>query len=321
MKKKVFLLTAILVILVGGVITLRYISKVDKQSEIAVVTYVTHPVLNKIQSSFEAELNALSKHEFSYKLISYNAQGDKEKLPSISRQVLAGKPEIVVTISTPVTQYLMRSADENQKIVYTFVTNPNDLGNDRLRTNSTGLSDAINYTANIDLIWEIYGKQVTIGMIYNPNEDNSVHGINRVEKILNGTESSFIKVAVQKASDIPTAVSQLLGTVDVIYVGGDNMVVGNMTAVVSRAHEKGIPVFASDEGSIENGAVAGVSVDYERLGRQTAQMVINVLKGKEPREMKRVKLEGDRLLINQNALRQLGITIPNTVMDQAYFIN
>ena len=322
MNKKTATIIIILISLIILTLVIRFKTGSSKTIEVAVITYVTHPVLNNIKNSFEQELKELmNEKDIDYRLVEFNAQGVDDNLHSISKQVLSTSPFLVLTISTPVSQFLMRQADNEQKIVYSFVTNPDDLGEDLTRTNSTGISDAVNYTENIELINYILGDSITIGMLYNPSEPNSVYGINKVKQIISQSPSKLITATVTKESEIPTSINQILNKVDVIYVGGDNTVVGNITSVISRAHQNNIPVFASDEGSVKSGALCGVSVDYNELGRETAVIVYRIINGENPKNIKRKKLEGKKLLINRKAYDQLKIEFPNEVTNRAEFVD
>jgi putative ABC transport system substrate-binding protein len=286
---------------------------------IAVITFVDHPVLNTIQNSFESYLTELVANKYSINWLRSNAQGRVENLQDISQNILQKNPELIVTISTPVSQSLMRETNQTQKIVFTFVTNPADLGDELTRTNSTGLSDAVNYYENIELIKKLFGKNVIIGMLYNPNEANSVHGINTVETILAKSVDKLrlVKATVVAESDIPTVTSQLAKKVDVIYVGGDNTVVGAIPIVVNEALKKKIPVIASDEGSIKTQAIAGVSVDYEKLGRETAKVVKQILDGTMPKQIPRIVLRGDKLILNMKAARLFNFVFPDSIIQSA----
>jgi putative ABC transport system substrate-binding protein len=306
----------IIVVLVGVLLS---VSPKQKQKTVAVITFVDHPVLNTIEKSFRSRMQELyGSHAPKIQLL--NAQGRTENLPSMCKQILQQKPDIVLTISTPVTQALMREADKDQKVVYTFVTNPSDLGDELTRTNSTGLSDAVNYAANLKLIRDLFGPKTRIGMLYNPNEANSVHGIRTVESLVPNMQMTVTKTTVVREADIPSVVSQLASAVDVIYVGGDNTVVGAIPAVVRAAEARRVPVFASDSGSIENGAAAGVSVDYAQLGRLTADVVKKVLDGTEPRKIARISVPGDKLLVNRPAAKRFNVKLPAEVLKRASFV-
>jgi len=102
---------------------------------------------------------------------------------------------------------------------------------------------------------------------------------------------------------------------DVIYVGGDNTVVGAMPAVINEALRKGVPVFASDEGSIRSGAISSVYGDYRKLGVETAKVVKEALDGKELREIPKITLRGDKLIVNKKAAAGCKFKLPDSVVD------
>jgi putative ABC transport system substrate-binding protein len=317
MRKLIGILIVVVILVIAGLVIL---SPKSKGKTVAVITFVDHPVLNTIQYSFRERLNKICGSSQVPRIQVYNGQGRTENLPSLCKQVIQQKADIILTISTPVTQALMREVDKDQRVVYTFVTNPSDLGDELTRTNSTGLSDAVNYAANLDLIKRVFGSKTKIGMVYNPNEANSVHGIKTVESLISGLGMTLLKGTVVREADIPTVTSQIASAVDVIYVGGDNTVVGAIPAVTQAAQEKGISVFASDSGSVEAGAAAGISVDYAKLGRLTADVVKKILDGEEPRKIARITVPGDQLIVNKSAINRAKLTIPPDLLKNAKFV-
>ena len=59
-----------------------------------------------------------------------------------------------------------------------------------------------------------------------------------------------------------------------------------MTIVSNHLTSKGIPIIASESGMCEdNEAVATLGLDYCELGRQTAEIAIQILEGKSPSEI------------------------------------
>jgi putative ABC transport system substrate-binding protein len=175
----------------------------------------------------------------------------------------------------------------------------------------------VNYAANVKLITEVFGGKARIGMLYNPNEANSVFALNTMKSLLQGAQAQLIPATVAKESDVARAAAELAKGVDVIFVGGDNTVAGAIAAVLKAAKDKKVPVFAGDSGSIAAGAIAGVSVDYKKLGRLTAEVVGQVLAGGEPRTIPRVTLSGDRLIVNASAAKNWPFQLPAGVIQKA----
>ena len=63
---------------------------------------------------------------------------------------------MIVPVSTPVTQAVFKEAPPTQKVIFSTVTNPGDVGMDEKPANMTGVCDRVNYDANFDLIFELF---------------------------------------------------------------------------------------------------------------------------------------------------------------------
>ncbi|WZU00570.1 hypothetical protein MGH68_13605 [Erysipelothrix sp. D19-032] len=50
--------------------------------------------------------------------------------------------------------------------------------------------------------------------------------------------------------------------------------------IVDHANKKSIPVYASEDGQLEEGILASVSINYVEIGRQTAKLALRALNEK-----------------------------------------
>ncbi len=294
-----------------------------KEKVISVISFINHPIFNQIESSFKDELKKQLGEDYKYNLVENNAQGNADNLPSISSQVIALNPDIIVPISTPVTQSILRYVKPENKVVYTFVSDTMNLKDALQKTNTTGLSDVINYRANLELIQSIYGKKVNIGILYNPNEANSVKGVNEINELVKASpETKIIYSTIANQSDISLTANQMMKSVDVFLSIGDNTVGAGLKIIIDQAKEQHKAVFAIDEASIkELGALGGVSVDYDLLGRETAKVVASVLKdGKQPKDLPKIMFYGNTLIINSTTATALNITIQNYILSKAQVV-
>jgi putative ABC transport system substrate-binding protein len=316
--KRVVSSLIILALVLGTFLVWRQFgSGADKRARtVVIVNFLDHPVLNTIANETERGIRATFK-ESDLAINKMTAAGRVEDIPDIGRNLKRAPPDLVVTISTPVSQGVLRELSADQPVVFTFVTDTTDLGDDLTRTNSTGLSDAVNYAENVKLIQEMFGETARIGFAYNPNEANSVSGLKKLEGLIAQTRMSLLKAAVTSESEVGPAVARLADNTDLIYVGGDNTTVGAIAAVLRSAADKKKVVIASDSGSIEAGAVAGVSVDYQAFGKATADIVVRVLQGENPRSIHRETIAGDSLIVNEKAAKAAGFTIPVSVRQRA----
>ncbi len=59
---------------------------------------------------------------------------------------------------------------------------------------------------------------------------------------------------------------------DFIYVPTDNVISSALPALIKVTDEAKIPVIGGDSNMAKNGALAGVSINYYRLGEQAGAM-------------------------------------------------
>jgi len=241
-----------------------------------------------------------------------------DKLNAFAKELLSVHPAVIVPVSTPVTQAVFKEAPLSQMIVFSTVTNPSDVGMDAKPKNMTGVCDAVNYKANFDLIFELLPQAKRVGIIYNAGERNSQYGVEQIRTLAKGRNVELKTVTVSQSQEVIDAARSLVGNVDVIYVGSDNTVVAAMAGLVRVAYEGKLPVVASDSGSVRNGALAAVSVDYRKLGQRAGQVIAEVLKtGQMPEDTAPVMFEGDTLMLNDKAAKQLGFVFPDAVRTRA----
>lgn len=300
-------------------------TKSDSASDLRVVifSYVNHPVLDLVRDSFKEKLsNLASQSSRKVNFVDYNADGIDGQLASLSRVILQSEFDLAVPIATPVSVQLIRDASVDRPILYSFVTNPENLGAGRFEKNVTGVSDVVNYPANVSLIFDWMHEVKTIGMLFNPSEPNSVDAVERVRPLVEKREAKLRLVEVAGGEHVATAAQNLAPYVDAFYIGGDNTVVGAAKDLIMVAKRNGKPVFASDSGSVANGAVAAVSVDYKEIGIETANTAWQILSTeKKPRDIPPVSVSGKTVLYNPNSLEALSLTVPESYATRARSVN
>jgi len=316
--KRVRLVLVMVVSLAAIGIAYVIASRHHKRPDVAIFNLVSHPILDRSIAGIKDGLAASGYPHERLTLLEVNANGEMDKLDAFANEILNAHPDVVVPVSTPVTQAVINAAPRSQDIVFSTVTNPRDVGMDSRPPNVTGVCDAIDFRANVDLIFELFPRTRTIGMVYNAGERNSQFGIEKVRELAVARGFNLRLAAVSRSDEVADAARALAENVDVLYIGPDNTVVAAIAGLLKAAAERDVPVIASDAGSVENGALAAVSVDYEELGKKVGQTVATILRTRQrPGEIEHVVFVGDTLVINQKAARQLGYTFPDGVLRRA----
>ncbi|MFL5381677.1 MAG: ABC transporter substrate-binding protein [Longimicrobiaceae bacterium] len=318
MKRRTLLIVVVLALVVVGLGTWALTHRNTSKPTVAILNLLSHPILDQSVQGIKDGLQDRGYSPERVRIIEVNANGEMDKLDALAREMLAVNPDVIVPVSTPMSQAVVRAASAKQAIVFSTVTNPADIGIRAGATNVTGVSDVVNYAANLDLLKELFPGARRIGIIYNAGERNSQYGVDRVRQLAAERGLDLRLVTVSRSDQVVDATRSLIGQVDAIYVGSDNTVVSAIAGVTRVAYENHIPVIASDIGSVEDGALAAVSVDYRKLGRTAGEMVAQLLSsGESPGEIRPVAFQGDALVLNDQAAERLGFTFPAGVRSRA----
>lgn len=317
-KKNIVIILALTVIVVLITLFNVFRGPSSEKPKIAIFNLLSHPILDDSITGIKLGLSEAGYTQDKIQLLEINANGEMDKLNAFAKEILSSNPDVIIPISTPVTQAVFNEANTKQKIIFSTVTNPSDVGMDEKPLNMTGVCDKVNYEANLELISQLFPDATTVGIIYNAGERNSEYGIQQI-KILAPQKHFNIKlVTISRSDEVEDAAKGLVDLVDVFYVGSDNTVVGALPALLTIAYQKNIPVIASDSGSVEQGALAAVSVDYKLLGKRVGELVAQVLQNnKMPDDLEPIMFLGSSLILNLKSAEKIHYSFPETIKNKA----
>ena len=282
---------------------------------VAILNYLSHPILDESVAGIKEGLAAHGYAGDRIRILETNANGEYDKVYSLTQELLSASPDVFVPVATTPAQIAFTLALPSQQVVFSTVTNPWDIGFDSQPENWTGVSDLVNYAANIDLIFSLYPDTKRVGMVYNPSESNSQYGVDRVQELASERGFELLLAPVSTVVEVRDAAALLAEQVDVLYVGSDNTVVSGIAALLSAAAERRKPVVSSDAGSVSEGVPIAVSVDYRALGRRVGEIVAELLStGKRAGDVAMVQYLGDKIVTNAQGAALLGMSLPDSLL-------
>ena len=296
-----------------------------EMKKIGVIQLVEHKSLDIIYNSFKDELKNLGYVDGeNVKITFQNAQGDMANITSIVQGFEGDKQDVVVGIATPVAQGAM-SLTKTSPVVFSAVTDPIGAGiltdMNAPDKGMTGTSDAVQIDKIMDLALQITPDVKKVGFIYNPGEDNSVTNLGLLENYVKEKNLELETVSISTSADLQTAAASLFEKVDMIFVSNDNTVAEAMPILTSEAIKAKKPIYVGADSMVMDGGLATVGIDYTDLGKETAKMVDEILKGKSVNEIP-VKVFKDDLFIyvNTDTAAALGIEIPESIKTDKKFV-
>ena len=308
-------------LLVVGILLTSLISlhqlKADKKKDvfrIGISQFITHQSLDATREGFVDELAKQGYVEGkNIEIDLQNAQGEQRNLKTISQQ-LAESSDVVLAIATPSAQSLANTT-QRTPVIFSAVTDPVSAklveSREHPGGNVTGTSDQSSdaISTQINLIKKVLPKAKTIGILYTQSEPNSVVQKDEAKRLLEEKGFTVVEKTILDSNNVKAAAESLMAEVDMVFVPTDNIISSTIETVKQVSIKHKVPVFGGSTEMIAVGGLYNYGTNYEELGRQTARMLIRVLKGEKPENIAVELPEKLELHTNKEMADALGIDI------------
>ncbi len=308
-------------LLVVGILLTSLISlhqlKADKKKDvfrIGISQFITHQSLDATREGFVDELAKQGYVEGkNIEIDLQNAQGEQRNLKTISQQ-LAESSDVVLAIATPSAQSLANTT-QTTPVIFSAVTDPVSAklveSREHPGGNVTGTSDQSSdaISTQINLIKKVLPKAKTIGILYTQSEPNSVVQKDEAKRLLEEKGFTVVEKTILDSNNVKAAAESLMAEVDMVFVPTDNIISSTMETVKQVSIKHKVPVFGGSTEMVAVGGLYNYGTNYEELGRQTARMLIRVLKGEKPENIAVELPEKLELHTNKEIADALGIDI------------
>ena len=308
-------------LLVVGILLTSLISlhqlKADKKKDvfrIGISQFITHQSLDATREGFVDELAKQGYIEGeNIEIDLQNAQGEQRNLKTISQQ-LSESSDVVLAIATPSAQSLANTT-QTTPVIFSAVTDPVSAklveSREHPGGNVTGTSDQSSdaISTQINLIKKVLPKAKSIGILYTQSEPNSVVQKDEAKRLLEEKGFTVVEKTILDSNNVKAAAESLMTEVDMVFVPTDNIISSTMETVKQVSIKHKVPVFGGSTEMVAVGGLYNYGTNYEELGRQTARMLIRVLKGEKPENIAVELPEKLELHTNQEMADALGIDI------------
>lgn len=290
----------------------------EEKKMVAIVQLVEHTSLNTIKDSFDKQMKVLGYEDGeNVEYIFKNAQGDNNTAASIIQDFKAKDPDVVMAIATPVAQAAAQLST-NTPVIFAAVSDP--IGA-KLTTsiekpdkNITGTSDEIQVELILERALQVNPDLKKLGVIYNKGEVNSVTNINKAKAYAKSKGIEIVEATISSVNEVQSAIDVLTSKCDAIFAPNDNTVAKAMNVVGTACAKAKKPLYVGADSMVQDGGFLSVGINYEDLGKETANMVDKVLKGTKVSDIPvKVFKENLNIYINEKVLNQLGIQLPDSI--------
>ncbi len=203
-------------------------------------------------------------------------------------KIKSKKPDVLVTIGTNVTNFARQNFPD-YPIVFAKVLNPIESGFikswDSPGSRVTGAALDIPATQQVAQFLSILPGLHRIGMIHTAQTRRLR---DEAESACNAHGISLVSIEIESTRELPAALDSLCGIVDGFWTVADEMLASPQFVryMVMETMRYGVPIMGFNRNFVQNGALLCLEADYKFIGRQAGEIVVQVIKGADPADIK-----------------------------------
>lgn len=288
-----------------------------KTYKVGIVQYVDDASLNQIESNIEAELDSKGEElgvTFNYADYTFNGQADASTMNQIATELIADKVDVIIPIATPVALVMQSAtADSQIPVVFSAISDPVGAGvvesMEAPGANITGVSDALDTEAVLNLMITANPEIQKVGLLYDKSQDSSISSIENAKKFLDEKGIAYEEKTGTTNDEVSLGADALIADeVEAVFTPTDNTIMTAELAIYEKFIKAGIPHYAGADSFALNGAFCGYGVNYQEVGKETADMVVDVLvNGADPATTPVKTLNNGIATVNIETAEAIGI--------------
>ena len=317
MKTKKILSLLLAVLMLGTLLSALASCGGSGVYNVGIIQLAQHEALDKATEGFMDALTEKLGDKVRFDL--QNAQGEQNNCTTIVTKFVNNRVDLIMANATNAVT-AAHEATETIPIVGTSVTDYVGAGfaasNEHPGSNVTGVSDMNSVANQMALVRAFAPDAENIGIVICSAEENSRIQANEAKTVFEGEGYTVNIYYANDAGDLQQVANKAVSENDVLYLPTDNLVAANMGIMRDVALAAKTPVIAGEASMCNEGALASYSINYYDLGYAAGLQAYEILvNGKDPAEMpiKVFTTEELALVVNQEILAELGLSIPDTL--------
>ncbi len=295
----------------------------SKKSDVPVVGFVDYledATLAQARTGFTDALkkNGFSEADKTVKIEYRNAQGS---LPTLTQIVNYFTSEQVNLLATCTTLSTLTSVQKTKSIPIFETVSPTPArmqvldANGKAPANLFGTMEDLQYIdTSFNIIPQLLkpkGKKLVIGMIYNQAEPQSADAMQHIKELSDAAGITLLALPLNTSADAQLVTKSLLGkNIDAFFANPDNTVFASFETILKNCNAANVPIFTSEAGLVQRGAVAAFGADIYQWGYQTGVQAAQFLKTGKTEGIKLEMVKVRKRVYNANAAKKYNLTVP-----------
>ncbi len=262
--------------------------------------------------------NGFSEDQKNIKIEYRNAQGS---IPTLTQIVNYFVSEPVDLLATCTTLSTVTAVQKTKSIPIFEMVSPTPErmkvldANGKAPANLFGACEDLPY---IDTSFSLIPKllkpksgKLIVGMIYNQSEPQSADAMERIKSLSDKLNIMLIALPLNSSADAQLVTQSLLNKhIDAFFANPDNTVFAAFETILKNCNQHNVPIFTSEAGLVQRGAVAAFGADIYQWGYQAGEQAAQYLKTHQTAGLKPEMVKIRKRVYNANAVKKYNISIP-----------
>jgi ABC-type uncharacterized transport system substrate-binding protein len=183
--------------------------------------------------------------------------------------------------------------------------------------NMTGISLEVPIDRQFATMHKILPNVKRVGVLYDPEKTGAL--VDEAHRATRALGVEIVARQVRSEKEVPTTLRAIMPQIEALWLIPDSTVLteDSLRFILGTALDANVPVIGFSSELVRSGALLGLSVNYEDVGRQAGLLARKILDNRATPTSAAVAPERVRLALNLKTAKFLGITIPPEVVDRA----
>lgn len=289
-------------------LTLSGCTQKEQKTTIAVVVPVEHTALREIVDGFESTIQNETKGDFN--VVVKNAYGEASMQKTILQQLIAQKVDLIVPIGLGATQMSAHMTRDIPIVSLAAKIDPSEKP-----SNLTGVNDELEVHQVLSFAKIAVPSLNKLTLIHSASE-KIFPEVETLKQLCKQQNLELQTLMVHNVNDIYPVAKSIDRQSQLILILKDHTVVSGVATLCQQAEKLQIPLMASDEGSVREGACFALGVCERDIGVEGAKLAIRVMNGENPENLNIQSLSCLQVFINKKSCESLGL-LPKKIEDLA----
>ena len=323
-KNRLFILFTILLV----VVLVACCGDEDEASEsdqytigIINLTSALNPIIDGFKSQM-TELGYVEGENLTY--IYDDPPASIEELDRIAQKLVEADVDLILCITTPATQAVLRATAENP-IPGVFAPIQDPVGSGLVASmaepggNVTGVMMGGSEDKRLEWLTQIVPGINRVYIPYNVDDPAPVAALELIVEAADYLEIELVLQPARNTEEVAAAIENIPDDIDTIMILPDSIVSQSMNELTAAAIEHKIPLSGTIRDDVVNGALMSYGMDATSVGGQVARLANHILKGVDPAILP-VEVAEFYLAINLQTAEAIGLEISDDILRQTDFI-